>query len=122
MVDIYRKRVGYNYRCLYWKRDRTHDLDNEEIVHFHTPSGVFYAKKVSSNTRNAQDVAGVFRVDYNRIIIETNDKVFIEKDDLIKIDNVIWIVDKATTEDLQKNNEFGVNSSKKTIIDLQRGR
>lgn len=121
MVDIYRNRKGYPYRCLYWKRDVSHTMDNEELIHNAEPSGVFYAKVASSKFNDTQDIAGVFRVGTEGITIETNDIVEIDKDDLVQFDENVWIVSRVNNDPVQKNAEFGRKTSNKTLITLDKG-
>ena len=122
MVDIYRKRTGYPYKCLYWKRDTSGAMDNEELVHKKVPTGVFYAKISTSKAKDTQDVAGIFRAGTEGLTIETNDIVFLDKDDLVQFNEDIWIVGRVNNEALQKNAEFGRFSSNKTFIELDKGR
>ena len=122
MVDIYRSRRGYNYKCFYWKRDVGGIMDNEELIHKKRPDGVFYAKIVSSKANDVQDVAGVFRVGTEGISIETQDNVWIDKDDLVQFNGDIWIVGKVNSDPIQKNAEFSHSQSQKTIIELDKGR
>jgi hypothetical protein len=121
MVDIYRSRKGYNYRCFYWKRDVSQPMDNEELIHTKTPDGVFYSKLASSQANDTQDIAGVFRVGTEGITIETQDNVNIDKDDLIQFDEKIWIAGRINSDPIQKNAEFGRFTSNKTIIELNKG-
>ena len=121
MIDLNRSRRGYNYKCFYWKRDANGVMDNEELVHKTTPAGVFYAKIVSSKSNDKQDIAGVFRVGIEGITIETNDIVALEKDDLIQFDGKIWIAGRISDDPVQKNAEFGHRTSKKTVIELNKG-
>lgn len=121
MIDLNRSRRGYNYKCFYWKRDASGLMDNEELVHKNKPTGVFYAKIVSSKSNDKQDIAGVFRVGIEGITIETNDIVDLNKDDLVNFDGKTWIVGRVNDDPVQKNAEFGHNTSKKTAIELNKG-
>ena len=122
MVDIYRSRRGYNYKCYYWKRNTNGVMDNEELIHSQSPSGVFYAKISSSKFNDTQDIAGVFRVGTEGISIETQDCVDLDKDDLVQFDGNIWIVGRINNDPIQKNAEFGHCTSNRTIIELDKGR
>lgn len=122
MVDIYRSRRGYNYKCFYWKRNENIPMDNEELTHNSQPSGVFYAKIISSKANDVQDVAGVFRVGTEGLTIETQDLVNLDKDDLVQFDEKIWIVGRVNSEQIQRNAEFGRRVSNKTIIELDKGK
>jgi hypothetical protein len=121
MIDLNRSRRGYNYKCFYWKRDVNGAMDNEELVHKTNPTGVFYAKIVSSKSNDKQDIAGVFRVGIEGITIETNDIVNLDKDDLIQFDGKIWLVGRVNDDPVQKNAEFGHKVSNKTTIELNKG-
>ena len=121
MIDLNRSRRGYNYRCLYWKRDETGVMDNETLIHKKTPDGVFYAKIVSSKANDTQDVAGVFRVGYEGITIETQDIVHLDKDDIILFDNKKWLVGRVNNDPIQKNAEYSHKTSNKTTIELNKG-
>lgn len=121
MIDLYRSRRGYNYKCFYWKRDVSGVYDNEELTHKTRPTGVFYAKIVSSKGNDTQDVAGVFRVGTEGITIETLDIVNLDKDDLVQSDGNIWLAGRVNSDPLQKNAEFGHKVSNKTTIELSKG-
>lgn len=122
MVDIYRSRRGYNFRCIYWKRNVDEPMDNEDLVHNKRPDGIFYAKIISSKANDTQDIVGVFRVGIEGLTIETQDSVNLDKDDLVQFDEKIWIVGRVNTEQVQKNAEFGRSVSNKTIIELDKGK
>lgn len=122
MIDIYRSRRGYNYKCTYWTRKENGIMDNEQLIHNNQPNGQFYAKIISSKAKDTNDIAGVFRVGTEGVTIETNDKVMnLDKDDLVKFNNQIWLVGRVNTEAIQKNSEFGQKISYKTTIELNRG-
>lgn len=121
MIDLNRSRRGYNYKCFYWKRDVSGVYDNEELIHKTRPTGVFYAKIVSSKSNDTQDIAGVFRVGTEGITIETQDIVNLDKDDLIQFSGDMWIVGRVNSDPIQKNAEFGHNVSNKTTIELNKG-
>lgn len=122
MIDLYRSRRGYNYKCFYWKRDESGVYDNEELIHKTRPTGVFYAKIVSSKGNDTQDVAGVFRVGTEGITIETLDIVNLDKDDLVQFDGNIWLAGRVNSDPLQKNAEFSHKVSNKTTIELNKGK
>lgn len=122
MIDLNRSRRGYNYKCFYWKRDVNGVMDNEELIHNEKPTGVFYAKIASSKSNDKQDIAGVFRVGVEGITIETNDIVDLERDDLVQFDGKVWSVGRVNDDPVQKNAEFGKTASKKTTIELNKGR
>lgn len=122
MIDLNRSRRGYNYKCFYWKRDVSGVYDNEELIHKTRPTGVFYAKIVSSKANDTQDIAGVFRVGTEGITIETQDIVNLDKDDLIQFSGDMWIVGRVNSDPIQKNAEFGHNVSNKTTIELNKGK
>ena len=121
MIDVYRQRRGYNFRCLYWKRDASSPMDNERLVHENAPSGVFYARIASSKSSDVQDVAGVFRVGTEGVMLETQDFVDLAKDDLVQFDESIWIVGRVNAEATQRNAEFGRITSTRTTIELDKG-
>ena len=122
MIDIYRSRRGYNYKFTYWTRKENGIMDNEQLIHNNQPNGQFYAKIISSKAKDTNDIAGVFRVGTEGVTIETNDKVMnLDKDDLVKFNNQIWLVGRVNTEAIQKNSEFGQKISYKTTIELNRG-
>lgn len=120
-VDITRGRRGYNYKCTYWKRKLNGVYDNEELIMRNNPSGTFYAKIVSERTNSSMDIGGVFH-DYNdSISIETECKVNIQKDDIVKFNGTKWLVELVRVMPIQKNAEFSRNTSNRTTIVLQRG-
>lgn len=122
MVDLNRSRRGYNYRCLYWKRDESGIMDNEELVHNKKPDGLFYAKIISSKANDTNDIAGVFRVGTEGLTVETQDFINLDKDDIVQFDENIWLVGKVNTEQIQKNAEFGRKVSNRTTIELNKGK
>lgn len=121
MVDIYRSRKSYPYRCLYWKRDVNGIMDNETLTHNKRPDGVFYAKIASSKSNDTKDIANVFRVGFEGITIETQDLVELDKDDIVSFDEKIWLVGRCNNDPIQKNAEYGRRTSSKTTIELNKG-
>lgn len=121
MVDIYYSRRGYNYKCFYWKRDESGVMDNETLIHEKKPDGIFYAKIASSRSNDKQDVVGVFRVGIEGVSIETNDNVSLNKDDLVQFNGDVWLVGRVNNTPIQRNAEFGHNTSVKTTIELNKG-
>lgn len=122
MIDLYRSRRGYNYKCFYWNRKTNGIMDNEELIHKQAPTGSFYAKIVSSKANDTNDIAGVFRIGTEGLTLETNDYVTgLEKDDLVLFDSKKWLVGRINTEAIQKNSEFSHRTSYKTTIELNRG-
>lgn len=97
-------------------------MDNEELIHETRPSGVFYAKISSSKFRDAQDIAGVFRVGTEGVDIETEDIVNLDRDDLVQFRGSIWLVGRVNSDPVQKNSEFSNRESSKTLIELNKGR
>jgi hypothetical protein len=122
MVDIYRSRRGFNYRCIYWKRKENGIMDNEQLIHNLRPDGIFNAKINSSKANDTQDIAGIFRVGTEGITIETQDYVILDKDDLVQFNEELWLVGRVNSEQIQKNAEFGRRTSNRTIIELNKGK
>lgn len=122
MVDTYRSRRGYNYRCIYWKRKENGIYDNEQLIHNKRPDGIFYARITSSKANDTQDIAGIFRVGTEGITIETQDIIDLDKDDLVQFNEEIWLVGRVNSEQIQKNAEFGRITSNKTMIELNKGK
>lgn len=121
MRDIYRSIKGYNYRCYYWKRNENEITNNEELIHNKRPDGAFYSRIVSNQSKDKQDVAGVFRVENEQVQIETPDIVLdLKKDDLVQFDGDLWIVGRVNVEKIQKQAEFSKKTSCKTIIELNK--
>ena len=120
MVDLYRSRRGKFYRCQYWSRKTSGVMDNEELIHSTTPSGVFYAKISSSKFNDTRELAGL-QYGTESISIETEDIVEINKNDLIQFKGDIWLVGRVNTDPLQKNSEFSSRESNKTYIELFKG-
>ena len=87
MVDIYRSRRTKNYRCLYWKRKII--LNQEELEHRKNVSGVFYATITTSKSKDIQDIANVFRVGVEEIVLQTEDIVNLEPDDKVLFNTVL---------------------------------
>ena len=122
MVDLFRSRRGYNFKCFYWKRDESGIMDNEQLIHNTLPSGLFYCKIISSKANDTNDIAGVFRVGTEGLTIETQDWVDLDKDDIVQFDEKIWLVGRVNTEQVQKNAEFSRRVSNRTTIELNKGK
>lgn len=118
MIDLNRSRRGYNFKCLYWKRDK--NIDNDTLAHNSSPSGVFYAKIDSSTAKDKNDIAGVFRVDRESVVLKTQDILDIEEDDIVEFSEKLWKVGRVSETVIQKNAEYMRHLSKETTIELGR--
>lgn len=121
MIDLSHSRRGYNYRCMWWKRDQSGAMDNEELVIKTAPAGVFYAKISNGKSSDKQDLAGVFRSNVEGVTIETNDVVDIEADDVVLFDGERWVATRVSDEREQKAAEYGRRAGGKTSISLAKG-
>ena len=121
MIDLYSSRRNKPYKCLYWKRDNLHYLNNEVLKHRENPSGMFYASVVSRRDKENQDIVNVFHNNYESISLETEDKVNLKQDDKVLFNNEIWLVLRVSEEYKTKNALYLQNISKKTIIYIARG-
>ena len=120
VVDLNRSRRDKPYRCLYWNRDLSGVMDNQELIHKKNPSGVFYCKISSSKFNDTQELAGM-RYGVESITIETEDYIRINKDDLVMFKGDIWLAGRINTDPIQKNAQFSAQESNKTIIELIKG-
>lgn len=120
MIDIYRSRRGKNFKCLYWKRKIL--LNQEELEHKKNVSGVFYATITTSKSKDIQDIANVFRIGVEEIVLQTEDIVNLEPDDKVLFKGDIWLVLRTNDEVIQKNAQYGLCESKSTNIYLRKGK
>lgn len=120
MIDIFMSRGGCYRECKYWRREAKYYGDNNKIVHTTSPSGVFYAKIMKDNSKNLQEYANVFQYNSQRLNILTRDVVNIAPNDLIEMNNEIYIVISVAERIVEKNSQFSNTPSKQTLIGLKK--
>lgn len=120
MIDIYRSRNGKFRECYYWKRDVTQYGDNNKLVHETNPTGCFYAKLVQDNSKTNQEIGNVFQYGDVEKTIETEDRVNIAPNDIVKMDNAVWLVISVNEREIEVNREFNNEPSKKTTMRIKK--
>lgn len=94
-IDLYTSRRIYNIRAKYWKVD-DNTQSYQDLVYKTIPRGVFYFKYESSINNDKVDIHGNFRFDTNTIQIKTEDDIKdLSSDDIVKIDDTIYLVDSV---------------------------
>lgn len=94
-IDLYTSRRTYNIRAKYWKVDDKSKRYND-LVYNTLPSGVFYCKYENAFNNEKNDLSRSFRFDINTIQIKTEDDIRdINSDDIVKIDDKIYLVESV---------------------------
>jgi hypothetical protein len=120
MVNIYRTRRYYPFRCKYWKRDIKGVNDSNVLIHERKPDGIFYAKILSDKSKDHQELAGVIHFDYDELSIQTQDTVNIGIEDIVLLNNNEWFVTRVGERYFQRNAEFTRKPYKLTDITLRK--
>lgn len=95
-IDIFQSRRTHFFSCAWWSRDESGVGNSEEEVYNTTPTGIFYARPITSENDRATVIQGAFMADAHNITIESNDDLTgIKVNDLVRFDNKIWIVDSS---------------------------
>lgn len=112
---------NYNYLCQFYNRvaDDTVYGENPKLVYPSTPSGIFYAKPVDTEGREAV-IFGNMQMPYGTIVIETPDYVSLEKNDRVIYNNKTWLVQDTMRTPIIKTTKYNVNGgSYNTLIALR---
>lgn len=116
-VNIYTSRRHNFDKVWYWKRnDAIKDLS--KYIYENTPDGFFYAREESPiDTGNAQ-TQNVYLYDKSNITLQTEDKVNLEINDIVKYMDEIWRVNNVQKQIIGKTHQFMKNVDTRTFIQI----
>lgn len=112
------RRCCFN-KCKYWKRDDS-NRELSDYTNELNPSGVFFAKESSAQTKQKNIVGGMFMFDQNFITIETKDNVSIESGDVVEYLNEIWLVANVQEKLNYKSKQYMKKGYKTTYIQIKK--
>lgn len=121
MIDIYHSRRTKYRECKYFVRDENSAYgDLDKYILTEKPSGIFYAKEVSPQNNQKDQVANVILYDKSIITLETTDLV----DDLTSGCIILylkhgWIVEQVQRSVITKETQFN-QMRYRTIISIRR--
>lgn len=114
------RRVNFEY-CEWYERDEKATKDLSKLVYNKAPSAVFYAKETSAESRQKQELGGLFLGDESTIQIVTQDDVEgIKGGDLVKFRGQMWHVSATQATEVHKQGQFLDKTTKTTYIGLRR--
>lgn len=114
------RRINFEY-CEWYERDEKATKDLSKLVYNKAPSAVFYAKETSSESRQKQELGGLFLGDESTIQIVTQDDVEgIKGGDLVKFRGQMWHVTGTQSTEVHKQGQFLDKTTKTTYIGLRR--
>ena len=118
-VNIYTSRRDTFDKVFYWKRNE--DIkDLAKYVYETKPDGLFYAKEITPESEDGQQINNAFMFDNTTITIYTEDSVKIEKNDIVKYDDEIWRVVNVQRQHIHKTHQFMKNGFYRTYLQLTR--
>lgn len=121
-IDIYQTRRTHFFECAWWSRDEDGVGNSEEYIYKTRPTGMFYARPITSENSRANVIQGVFMADAHNVTIESNDDLNgIKVNDLVRFDDKIWIVADSPQKLLRnKVAQFSKYNIYKWTISLRR--
>lgn len=119
MVNIYTSRRDYFDKVVYWKRNEN-IRDLAKYVYENKPDGLFYAKEITAESKESQQISNAFLFDNANITIYTEDAIDIEKNDIVKYENEIWRVVNIQKNFIHKTHQFMKKGYYRTFIQLTR--
>lgn len=108
-IDIYHSRRTNFKKCYFYVRDeKVNDLS--KYVLEKKPTGHFYAKLYSPNTRQNQDVVNTFRFSENQLTLVTEDDVdSLKENNIVLYDGKAYVVAQVQRQEHLKEGQFGHN-------------
>ena len=121
-VDIFYSRRTSFAECRYWIRDERNAIGNvSEWILKHQPSGTFWAKEISPQYNQFNQVGSNFAFDRNGITLECEDDLRdLVPGSIVMYNGHAWWVDNVQREIHRKESEFNVDINYKYIITLRR--
>ena len=122
-VDLFHSRRTNHFKCRYWLRDeRAQSGSGSSWVLNKQPSGVFYAKPVSSNRNDMMQINNMWAFDGNHINIETDDDIRdMTRGAVVEYDGKRWIVEVVTARVHTNQSEYSRHTSFKYTMILRKG-
>ena len=118
-VNIYTSRRDFFDQVLYWRRNE--GIRDLAIYVYETkPDGIFYAKEITPESEESQQVNNAFLFDNQTITIYTEDSININKNDIVKYDNEIWRVVNVQKNHIHKTHQFMKHGFDRTYLQLTR--
>ena len=121
-VDIYHSRRTAYAECKYWIRDeRNYIADASEYILKVAPTGTFFAKEISPQYNQLNQVGRGFMFDKNGITLECDDDLSeLVPQSLVLYNGHAWTVDNVQREIHRKETQFNIDIDYKYIITLRR--
>lgn len=120
-IDLWGSRRVNFERCEWYGRDEKATKDLSKIVYKSKPNAVFYAKETSAESRQKQELGGLFLGDESTMQIVTNDDVEgIKGGDLVKFRGMMWHVTSTQMTETHKQSQFLDKVTRTTYIGLRR--
>lgn len=117
-IDIYGSRRNKPLVCYYWKVKDTKEY--EKLIHENKPSGVFYASEVRAENYQRNVINGTFNFASSSFYIETYDSVEgIKANDLIKVEDIYYLVISVQKLDVHKNQFYGRKTTSRFVLELR---
>lgn len=112
MIDLRTSRRDYFLHCEYWSQIEDENyVETNEIIHSRIPTGTFYAKELNAYTIESQNISNLFMAESKNITIHTFDDVSdLQRNDIVKIDDVVYRVDNIQKTPVKKQRQFLRNS------------
>jgi len=108
-INIYASRRANYARCKWWRISEENSSDPvRDLEHMGTPSGVFYAKPVTSRYDSENEVAQAFMFDKSDITLITSDNVAgLEPHCAVQYLDKVWLVSDVQKKPMLKTTEYG---------------
>lgn len=122
MIDIYHGHRGKFNRCKYFTRNEDEEVgDLSQWVLNKSPKGIFFAKPVTTETNQADNMGNVLMYDVNQIMIETTDETpELTRGCIVTFRGKVWITANVQRSPHIKETEFSQEDHCTTIISLRR--
>lgn len=122
-IDLFHSRRTNYTPCKYWVRDERDSVGTpQEWILQNQPSGRFYAKELAPVSTQMDVVSGVWALDKNRVVLETDDDVDdIDRGCLIEYNGELWLVESVQRTRHRKESEFRKHPDYKYTINVVRG-
>ena len=120
MINLnHSRRVAFN-KCTYWKREENFKGDANELIHKKKPSGIFFAKPVNNKNKEENNVNGVMMFTQDNITLETQDKVNIDRGDIVWFRKGIWFVDRVQAQEILRESQYMSEQAYIYYLDLRK--
>jgi hypothetical protein len=106
MIDLWSSRRDKFIECKYYSQNENDYVGDDEIAHFDTPTGIFFASEVGPKTSGSQVVAELFMVEEVTAVLKTEDDVSeLKKNDIVAYEGKSYRVESVqkTVQNKQRN-------------------